>query len=303
MTIVLGTRGSRLAVAQTELAKQALERLPENPELIVRIIQTTGDLRTDINLAEPTRHTEQGLFTKELEEALLRREIDVAVHSLKDLPTALPRGLELAATLPRHDPVDVLVSKSAKAFHELPDGAVVATSSVRRSRQILFARPDLKIADIRGNVPTRIAKLVREKSWDAIVLAKAGLERLGYRFDDGRIDSPRLFVSILRELLPAVGQGAIGLQARSDDARTVESLRRVNDPDTWFCVRAERELLRMLGGGCQLPLGVRTRLEGRNFSMEAIFFREQTNPIRGLIAGIFKDPVEAAKALFDKIYE
>src|SRR6516164_4799509 len=145
MTIVLGTRGSRLAVAQTELAKQAIERLPENPELKVQIIQTTGDLRTDIKLADPAYYTEQGLFTKELEEALLRREIDVAIHSLKDLPTALPAGLELAATLPRHDPGDVLISKSAKSLGEVPRNAIVATGSLRRARQILLVRPDLRI--------------------------------------------------------------------------------------------------------------------------------------------------------------
>jgi hydroxymethylbilane synthase len=303
MTIVLGTRGSRLALAQTELAKQAIERLSEKPKVMVEIIKTTGDQRLDIRLNHPGPKIEQGLFTKELEEALLRREIDMAVHSLKDLPTALPAGLELAATLPRHDPGDVLISKSAKSLGELPQRGIVATSSRRRARQILLFRPDLRVVDIRGNVPTRIAKLVQENSLNAIVLAKAGLERLGYSLDQGRIEPLRLFVSDLVELLPAVGQGAIALQVRSDDTQLKELLVQVNDAKTWFCVQAERELLSMLGGGCQLPLGVRTRIEGREFSMEAILFRDQVSPIRAFVSGVFREPREVATALLHSIYE
>jgi hydroxymethylbilane synthase len=301
MTIILGTRGSRLALAQAELAREAIERLPENPEAKTRIIKTTGDQRPDITLSRPGPSIEQGLFTRELEEALLRKEIDVAVHSLKDLPTTLPMGLELAATLPRHDAADVLISKSAKSLPEVPKRAIIATSSLRRGRQILFARPDLQIADIRGNVPTRIAKLVAENSWNAVVLAKAGLERLGYRLEQGNIDA--LYVSRLDELLPAVGQGAIGLQVRSNDLSLKNLLTRVNDPKTWFCVQAERALLRMLGGGCQLPLGVRTKLDNREFSMEAILFRDEAAPSRGFISGVFTDPEAAAMAVLHSIYE
>jgi hydroxymethylbilane synthase len=302
MTIVLGTRGSRLALAQTELAKQAIERLPEKPKVVVEIIKTTGDQRLDIRLRQPGPKIDQGLFTKELEEALLRREIDLAVHSLKDLPTALPTGLELAATLPRHDPGDVLISKSAKSLGEVPWNAIVATGSLRRARQILLVRPDLRIVDIRGNVPTRIAKLVQESSWNAIVLAKAGLERLGYILDEGRIEALRLFVSNLVELLPAVGQGAIGLQVRSDDTQLKELLVHVNDAETWFCIQAERELLSMLGGGCHLPLGVRTRIDGAEFSMEAILFRDQISPVRVFVSGVFTEPREVATALLHRIY-
>jgi hydroxymethylbilane synthase len=303
MTIVIGTRGSRLALAQTELAKQAIERLPEKPKVAVEIIKTTGDQRLDIRLSQPGPKIDQGLFTKELEEALLRKEIDLAVHSLKDLPTALPTGLELAATLPRHDPGDVLITKSAGSLGEVPLHGVVGTSSLRRARQISYIRPDLQIVDIRGNVPTRIAKLVQENSWNAIVLAKAGLERLGYSLDQGRIENPLLFVSNLPELLPAVGQGAIGLQVRSDDLQLKELLAHVNDAKTWFCIQAERELLSMLGGGCQLPLGVRTRIGGREFSMEAILFRDQITPVRGFVSGVFTEPRQAATALLHRIYE
>jgi hydroxymethylbilane synthase len=305
MTIILGSRGSQLALAQTGLTKQAFERLPERPAMVVRIIKTTGDQRLDISLSRPGPKIDQGLFTKELEEALLRKEIDVAVHSLKDLPTALPDGLELAATLPRHDPGDVLISKSAKSLQEVPEHGVIATSSLRRGRQILLSRPDLHIVDVRGNVPTRIAKLAGENSWNSIVLAKAGLERLGYRLDHGHIDfeSSPLFVSNLEEILPAVGQGAIGLQARSNDLELKQLLVQVNDPKTWFCVQAERELLRMLGGGCQLPLGVRTRLNNDDFWMEAILFRDEAAPISGFVSGVFSDPTAAAVALLDRIYE
>jgi hydroxymethylbilane synthase len=304
MRIVLGTRGSSLALAQTEIARQAIERLPERPEVMRQIIKTTGDQRLNLRLNRPGPRIDQGLFTKELEEALQRREIDVAVHSLKDLPTMLSEGLELAASLPRHDPSDVLISKSAKSLRELPQTGIVATSSLRRARQILYVRPDLQIVDVRGNVPTRITKLVQESSWNSIVLAKAGLERLGYRLEQGRIDAgPQpLFVSNLNELLPAVGQGAIGLQVRSDDLRLKDLLLQVNDAKTWFCVQAERELLRRIGGGCQLPLGVRTRLEKKDFSMEAILFRDQGEPIRGFVSGAFTDPREAAKALLQRIY-
>jgi hydroxymethylbilane synthase len=179
MTIILGTRGSRLALAQTELAKQALEQLADRPKVEVRIIRTTGDQRLDISLSRPSPKIDRGLFTKELEEALLRKEIDVAVHSLKDLPTTLPEGLELVVSLPRHDPGDVLISKTAKSLRQVPERGVIATSSLRRRCQILHSRPDLRIVDIRGNVPTRITKLVQESSWNSIVLAKAGLERLG----------------------------------------------------------------------------------------------------------------------------
>jgi hydroxymethylbilane synthase len=305
MTIILGTRGSRLALAQTELTKQALERLPEGPTMVVRIIKTTGDQRLDLSLARPGPKIDQGLFTKELEEALLLKEIDVAVHSLKDLPTTLPRGLELAASLPRHDPGDVLISKSAKSLREVPECGVVATSSLRRARQILYSRPDLQIAEVRGNVTTRITRLAQERSWNSLVLAKAGLERLGYRLDRKHIDAENLplFVSDLEELLPAVGQGAIGLQVRSDDLELRRLLVHVNDPKTWFCVEAERELLRMLGGGCQLPLGVRTRLNEGKFSMEAILFRDESAPIFGFVSGEFPDPKTAAAALLNRIYE
>lgn len=304
-SIILGTRGSQLALAQADLVKQALERLPESPEVFVRIVRTTGDRELNISLGRPGDKIAKGLFTKELEEALLRGEIDVAVHSLKDLPTELPPELELAATLPRHDPVDVLISKSAKSLGEIPAGGLVATSSPRRARQIAARRPDLHVSDIRGNVPTRIAKLLAEKSWDSLLLAKAGLERLGYRLEGGRLEfeTHRLFVTDLVEILPAPGQGAIGLEIRANDSELHHFLDHINDAPTLFCTGVEREFLRLLGGGCNLPLGIRTSLSGRELHCEAIVFDESDRPRSGAVSGEFKTPRAAASALLKRIYE
>jgi hydroxymethylbilane synthase len=303
--VILGTRGSRLALAQALLVQQALERLPESPEIVVRIIRTTGDRRLDISLSRPGPKVAKGLFTKELEEALLSAEIDVAVHSLKDLPTELPSELELAATLPRHDPADVLIAKSAKSLSEIPAGGLVATSSPRRARQLMARRPDLRVSDIRGNVPTRIAKLLAEDSWSSLVLAKAGLERLGYRLADGRLEfeSHRLFVTDLPEILPAAGQGAIGLEIRANNPELRQFLGQINDGPTWFCTGVEREFLRLLGGGCNLPVGIRTALDGAELRCEAIVFDENDQPRTGALSGIFTTPRAAASALLDKIYE
>jgi hydroxymethylbilane synthase len=304
-SLILGTRGSRLALAQAELVKEALERLPERPEIVVRIIRTTGDRRLDISLSRPGAKIGRGLFTKELEEALLSREIDVAIHSLKDLPTELPHELELSATLPRHNPVDLLISKSARSLNEIPDQGLVATSSPRRARQITAHRPDLRVSDIRGNVPTRIAKLLAEASWDSLVLARAGLERLGYRLGGGRLEfeGQQLFATDLVEILPAAGQGAIGLEIRSSDSELHRYLDNINDAPTWFCTAVEREFLRLLGGGCNLPVGIRTSLDGAELRCEAIIFDESDKPRSGALNGRFSTPQAAASALLNGIYE
>ena len=304
-SVILGARGSQLALAQVNLVKQALERLLERPEVGVRIVRTTGDRRLDISLSQPGPKIARGLFTKELEEALLSQEIDVAVHSLKDLPTELPPELTLVATLPRHDPVDVLISKSANSLSEIPVGGLVATSSPRRACQIRAHRPDLRVSDIRGNVPTRIAKLLAEDSWDSLILAKAGLERLGYRLSGGRFDFEKhpLFVTDLVEILPAAGQGAIGLEIRANDLDVKQLVTSVSHAETWFCTAVEREFLRLLGGGCQLPLGIRTRIQEGDVWCEAVFFDESEKPRSGIVSGAFHTPQEAASALLDKIYE
>ena len=293
--MILGTRGSALALAQTHLALSALQAAAPGQNFEVREVRTTGDKRQDLSLTHlaPGGHgydaaatadgsaavsspplvgrVDPGLFTKELETELLAGRIDVAVHSLKDLPTALPDGLVLAAVLPRADPADVLIWKEdtditdapASVLPPLPPGAWIASSSLRRQRQLLHARPDLRMCEIRGNVGTRLRKLHEHPEWTGTVLALAGLERLGFRVDRtaGLLqtdDGLRFRATVLGPdaMLPAVGQGVIGLQARTDDAATLRVLATINHLPTWAAVTAERELLRLLGGGCQLPLGV-----------------------------------------------
>jgi hydroxymethylbilane synthase len=304
-SLILGTRGSRLALAQAELVRGALQPLRGKAQIVVQVIRTTGDQRLDISLSHPGPKIDKGLFTKELEEALLSHEIDVAIHSLKDLPTELRTELKLSATLPRHDPVDVLISKSARSLKEIPAGALVATSSPRRARQIQAHRPDLRVSDVRGNVPTRIAKLLADESWNSLVLAKAGLERLGYRLEGGRMEfeTQRLFATDLVEILPAAGQGAIGLEIRANDSELHRYLSEINDGPTWFCTAVEREFLRLLGGGCSLPVGIRTSLKGAELRCEAIIFDESDQPRSGVLSGRFSAPAEAASALLNNIYE
>ena len=299
--MTLGTRGSALALAQTELTLQAVRAVWPDGRFEVREIKTTGDKRQDLSLTHlaPGGHgydaaatvdgsaavsspplvgkVDPGLFTRELEAELLAGTISVAVHSLKDLPTEMPAGLKLAAVLPRAETADVLIWKDAhaasgappSALPPLPAGAWIATSSLRRQRQLLHARPDLRMCEVRGNVGTRLRKLHDHPDWTGMVLALAGLERLGFRVDrkSGTLetdDGLRFRATILGPdaMLPAAGQGAIGLQARADDAETLRALTASNDAPTWAMVTAERELLRLLGGGCQLPLGVATSIDG-----------------------------------------
>ena len=295
--MTLGTRGSALALAQTALTLEALRAAWPDGQFGVREIRTTGDKRQDLSLTHlaPGGHgyvasatvdgsaavsspplvgkVDPGLFTKELEAELLAGTISVAIHSLKDLPTAMPAGLKLAAVLPRADTADVLIWKDfppaaiadapVSVLPPLPFGAWIATSSLRRERQLLHARPDLRTCEIRGNVGTRLRKLHEHPEWAGTVLALAGLERLGFRVDarNERLetdDGLRFRATILGPdaMLPAVGQGAIGLQARADDAETLRVLSAVNHAPTWAEITVERELLRLLGGGCQLPLGI-----------------------------------------------
>jgi hydroxymethylbilane synthase len=247
--IILGTRGSALALAQTRLVAAQLRAAHPAFEPEILIIKTTGDQRLDVSLSAPGS-LEKGLFTKELEEALLARKIDAAVHSLKDLPTELPEGLVIGAILERADPADVLVSRSAGGLEALANGATVATSSPRRRAQLLQLRPDLTVVEIRGNVPTRLRKLAENPALDGLLLAKAGLDRLG----DGIIPEG-LHACVVEGILPAPGQGAIALECRDGDPDVIDLLKPIHHEETARCVEAERDLLRKLGGGCSLPLG------------------------------------------------
>ena len=235
---------------------------PRPIELVV--IDTHGDLIQDRPLAALGGF---GVFTKSIQEALLANRVDVAVHSLKDLPTIPIPGLELTAVPPRGPTGDAFVSNKHARFEDLPPGAVVGTSSLRRKAQLLNRRPDLKVVDLRGNVETRLRKL-GEQDMDAIVLAQAGLVRLGLGDAITEILDPVW-------MLPAVGQGAIGLECRSDDAETRHLVEAVNDAATWAAVRAERAMLWGLGGGCLVPIGSLTRVEGHSMTLRGAVLNPQ----------------------------
>jgi hydroxymethylbilane synthase len=253
--LVIGSRGSKLALWQAEQARQRLQLLDAQIEINIEIIKTTGDVKS-----EPLSVIGgKGVFTKELEDALLDGRIDIAVHSLKDLPTILPEQLAISAICEREDARDALVLRADLNFAEasllsLPKGAVVGTSSQRRLAQLKALRGDVAVNDLRGNVDTRIRKL-DEGQYDAVILASAGLLRLGL---EDRI-SARIPVD---EMLPAVGQGAIAIEIRSDNEFALETTSRLDHRETRVACLAERAFLRGLGGGCQLPIAAHAVLDG-----------------------------------------
>lgn len=247
-TIVVGTRQSALALTQTGMIIDQLQRLSAEAGLPFAFAQkkivTRGDRILDVTLSKVGG---KGLFVKEIEQALLGGDIDLAVHSMKDMPFAMPEGLVIGAVPKREDPRDCLISRHSRDFDALPSGARVGTSSLRRGAQLQAARPDLVVEPIRGNIDTRIRKL-EEEALDAIVLAAAGLHRMGWQ---QRI-SAYLPISTC---LPAVGQGALAIECRADDEDVLALLARLNDPLAARCISAERRLLGLLNGGCQVPIG------------------------------------------------
>jgi hydroxymethylbilane synthase len=268
MRIVLGTRGSDLALAQTQLVECALLRIAPDIELQRRIVQTTGDMRQDVALSGQKRseHIPQGLFVKEIEELLLTGVIDAAVHSLKDLPTTPPDALVVAACLERASVMDVLLTKAPGGVSALRSGAVIATGSPRRAAQMKVLRPDVSIVPVRGNVTTRMKKLVEIQEWDAMILARAGLERLGVLSSGGdRASVHDGGVLWMEELdleffLPAPGQAAIAVEVRREDKDTREVVARIDHPATSAAVRAERAWLAGMGGGCHVPMAALGRV-------------------------------------------
>ena len=278
--LILGTRGSDLALAQSKLVGEAL--VSAHPDLPIqqRIITTTGDARTAMPLHEPTAEG-AGLFTKQLEEALLRGEIDLAVHSLKDLPVETPEGLVLAAILPRASVDDLLISRHTGGLAGLPPGATVGTSSPRRAFLLQARRPDLTIVPIRGNVPTRLSKVAGNDGYDATLLAAAGLRRLGHDLSSGEllIEGLSLSLEVLDWMLPAPGQGAIAVETRAGD-RAAELLRPLHDATTARCVEAERLVLKHLGGGCHLALGALAVEQAGGLFLRAVFVPGGTSPAR-----------------------
>ncbi len=244
-SIVIGSRGSKLAMTQSRWVKSRLEEVAPDLEITIERVVTKGDKITDVALASIGG---KGLFTKELEVALLGGRIDMAVHSLKDLPTELPEGLELAAVPEREDPHDLLISKhDGSSIRQLPEGSKLGTSSLRRSAQLLSLRPDLRLADLRGNLDTRLRKL-EATGLDAIVVAKAGVMRLGAFRED-------FSVIPFDEVLPAVGQGALGIESRKNDDEIRDILLFIDHLPTRYAVEAERTLMFELEGGCQVPIG------------------------------------------------
>jgi hydroxymethylbilane synthase len=240
----IGTRGSRLALWQANYVAARLRALASQRVVELVEIQTAGDQVRDVPLAQIGG---DGVFTKEIQRALLAGTVDVAVHSLKDLPTLPVEGLLLAAVPPRGATGDVFISRRHARFDALPTGATVATSSLRRRAQVLWRRPDLRLVDIRGNVETRLRKLT-EEGLDALILARAGLERL-------ELAAEITEVLDAAWMLPAVGQGALGLECRADDRASRDLLAQLDDVATHNAVLAERAFLRALGGGCQVPIG------------------------------------------------
>jgi hydroxymethylbilane synthase len=263
--IVIGTRGSKLALWQAEHIRAELQR--RNPGLTIElnIIKTTGDKILDVPLAQVGG---KGLFVKEIEEALLQGEADIAVHSMKDVPTEFPEGLHLAAICVREDPRDAFISRKQKGkfniqnFSSLPDKSTIGTSSLRRSCQLLSARPDLKIEQLRGNLDTRLRKL-DEGRFDAIILAAAGVKRLGLQ---NRITEILPF----EVSLPAIGQGAIGIECRKDDVFINALIAQLNHEETSLCVKAERAFLKKLEGGCQVPIAAHARLGNGKILMDGL---------------------------------
>jgi hydroxymethylbilane synthase len=247
----IGTRGSQLALWQANWVKEQLIR--EHPDLDVQVhtIKTTGDKILDVPLAKVGG---KGLFVKEIEEALLSNTVDLAVHSMKDVPTELPEGLDIVATSKREDPRDAVLGRGSTPILELPPGARIGTSSLRRQAQLLAARPDFTIEPLRGNINTRLRKL-REGMYDAIILAMAGVKRLGWENEVTEVIGTDI-------MLPAIGQGALGIEARLEDEATLKRIAFLNHEMTSSCVAAERAFLHRLEGGCQVPIAAYADREG-----------------------------------------
>jgi hydroxymethylbilane synthase len=266
--LTIGTRGSVLARWQAEWVKARLQAAHPGLDVALAIIKTTGDKILDVPLSNVGG---KGLFVKEIEEALLGGTVDLAVHSMKDVPTVLPDALHLAAIPARDDPYDALISRSGLPLAELPAGATIGTSSLRRQAQLLAYRNDLTIASLRGNLDTRLRK-VADGAMDAIVLATAGLRRLGWESRITEILAPSV-------CLPAIGQGALGIECRCDDERVNRLAAALDHPDTRACVGAERAFLTRLEGGCQVPIAAHATLAGDRLTLQ------------GLIAGVHGERV------------
>lgn len=263
MPILIGTRGSQLALKQAEGVRAQIAGLFGGFDVNLEVIKTLGD-RLSAKEAQEVAGEKPviGLFTRELDEALLSKKIRAAIHSLKDVPTVLPKGIQFGAFIKRADPRDALITKSRLKFSQLPSGFRVGTSSPRREAQIKAARPDLVVLPLRGNVDTRLRKL-NEGEFDGIVIAVAGLIRLSRETEITEFLDPE-------DILPAPAQGVLCITIRQDDSEFLEKLKSIHDIPTWICARAERSFLRTLQGGCRVPVGALASIEGSNLSLEGV---------------------------------
>jgi len=286
--IVIGSRGSELALWQANYIKRELEKKNRSVKVEINIIKTKGDKILDVALS---KIGDKSLFTKELEIELLAKRIDLAVHSLKDLQTQIPAGLKLAAVTKRHEVEDVLIARrKGITIQSLPDYAVVATGSLRRRSQLLHLRPDITILDLRGNVPSRIQKFF-ESEWDGIILARAGVERLNLK---KYISS---FIS-KEDILPAVGQGALGIEIHEDNKVVEEIIKSLHHDETYKAVIAERALLRALEGGCQVPIGAFAEVKPSGLYLDAVVGSlDGSITYRKKLRGSKNDPDKLGKTL------
>lgn len=290
--VTIGTRSSKLALVQTHMIRDAL--LAAHPDLSIAVehITTKGDVILDRPLSAIG---DKGLFVTEIEEALRQGRIDLAVHSAKDLPSELTPDMAIAAFPRRVDPRDALVSRAGLRLAELPAGALVGTSSLRRGCQLRRARPDLRIEDLRGNVDTRLRKL-REGQYDAIVLAAAGLERLGLADQVTEYLDPSV-------MLPAVSQGILAIEVRADDAATIALMAALDDPAARAAALAERAFLARIGGGCQVPVAAYARLDGATLALAGMIGARDGRLVRGELSGPAGDPAALGAALAGRLLD
>jgi len=290
---VIGSRGSELALWQADFVKTRLESLFTEQEFEIKVIRTTGDQLLDIALS---KIGDKGLFTRQIETALLNGEIDFAVHSLKDLQTVQPDGLLIGAVCDRETANDVFISKRHKSIDELPAGARVATGSLRRKSQLLNFRPDLEVVEIRGNVPTRLKKF-QESDLDGLILAYAGIFRLGLEKSVSQLIP-------FTVMLPAVGQGAVAVEIREGDGEVLELAAKLESGPTRVCITAERSFLRRLEGGCQVPIGAYATIDGGNLYLEGMVGSLDGNVIfRESISGGTVEAEELGTRLAERLIE
>jgi hydroxymethylbilane synthase len=291
--IKVGTRGSKLALTQTNYVVEALKKAAPETEAEICVIKTSGDIMQDVSLAQIGG---QGVFVKEIEEALLAGSIDLAVHSMKDVPGETPEGLTFAALMPREDARDVLVSRGNVKMEFMPKGAKIGTGSLRRAAQIKAMLPDINIFSLRGNIDTRLKKIETE-NLTGVILAAAGMKRMGY------LEKITQYLPI-ELMLPAVGQGALGLQTRKGDTELAELCGKLNHPQTFAEVSAERAYLRALGGGCRLPIAAYGLLEGKRLTLEGLIAAPNgSEVIRDKVWGEIGAAEELGKRLADLILE